>query len=199
LGALLFTLAQAFGGNLGLAIITLSLAVRIALLPFTVRLARRAQARRALSLALEPKIRELRTKHQTNPRRLNAEIRKLYRRYGYSPIDGKTFWGGLAQFPIVAGLYSAIGRGLGEGGRFLWIANLARPDAILALLTGALTYLAAILSPDLPQQSRFLVLLIPTLLTIYFAWNLASGIALYWVTSASVGVLQVALVRRNSP
>lgn len=198
LGALLLMLAQSFGGNLGLAIMTLSFVARVALLPLTMRLARRAQARQVILLALEPKIRELRLKYQSDPQRFHAELLKLYRRHGYSPMDSGGFLGGLAQLPIVVGLYSAISRGLGEAGGFLWISNLARPDPILTLLIGALTYLVSIISPDLPQQSRILVSLIPALATVYFVWNLASGIGLYWVTSAAVGVLQVALVRRNS-
>lgn len=44
-------------------------------------------------------------------------------------------------------------------------------------------YLAAILSPGMPQQLRFVAALIPALLTAYVAWNLASGIGLFWTTS----------------
>lgn len=198
LGAILFALAQAYGGNLGLAIITLSLSVRLALLPFTLRLARRAQARQAMFVALQPEIRRLRARYDSNPPRLNAELHKLFRRHGYNPVDSGGLLGGVAQLPVGAGLYTAISRGLGEGGRFLWIQNLARPDAILALLTGVLTYLASILSPDVPQQARVVATLIPTLLTVYFVWNLASGVGLYWATSTAVGVLQSALVRRGS-
>lgn len=197
LGAILFALAQVYGGNLGLAIITLSFSVRIALLPFTLRLARRAQARQAMFVALQPEISRLRAKYSSNPQRLNAELHKLFRRHGYNPLDGRGLVGGLAQLPVGAGVYTAISRGLGDGGRFLWIQNLARPDAILALLTGALTCLASILSPDLPQQARLVATLIPALLTVWFVWNLASGVGLYWATSTTVGVLQAVLLRRS--
>lgn len=196
--AALFALAQAYGGSLGLAIITLSFAARLALLPFTLRLARRAQARQRKLLALQPKIRQLRAKYSSDPQRLNAELFRLFRRHGCSPLDSRSILGGLAQLPVGVGLYTAISRGLGEGGRFLWISNLARPDAILALLTGVLTYLASILSPDMPQQARAIATLIPALLAVYFVWNLASGVGLYWATSTAVGVLQSALALRNS-
>lgn len=198
LAAALFALAQAYGGNLGLAIITLSFAARIALLPFTLRLARRTQERQAKFLALQPEIRKLRARYGSDPQRLNAELLVLFRRHGYSPLDGRGLLGGLAQLPVGAGLYTAISHGLGEGGRFLWITNLARPDVILALLTGVLTYLASILSPDLPQQARIVATFVPALLTVYFVWNLASGVGLYWATSTAVGVLQSALMRRSS-
>ena len=193
----LFVLAQAYGGSLGLAIITLSLCVRLTLLPVTIRLARRAEARQAKLLALQPDVRKLTARYRSDPQRLNTELFKLYRRHGLSLLDLRSFLGNLVQLPFGAGLYTAISRGLGEGGRFLWIANLARPDALLALLTGALAYATSILIPGTSLQSRLMIMLVPALLTVYALWNLASGIGLYWATSTIAGALQFAFVRRN--
>ncbi len=198
LEAALFALAQAYGGGLGLAIITLSLSVRLSLLPVTLRLARHAQAQQAKLLELQPMIRRLRVKYQSDPQRLNTELLKLYRQHGYNPMDSRSLLGGLVQLPFGAGLYSAISRGLGEGGRFLWISNLARPDAMLALLIGALTYVTSVVVPGLPLHTRIVAMLIPALFTVYFAWNLASGVGLYWATSTAAGALQFALARRSS-
>ncbi len=186
--AALFALAQAYGG-LGPAIIMLSLSVHLALLPLTLRMARRAQEQKAKLLALEPTIRTLRAKYRSDRQRLKAELLKLYRQHGYSAMDMRNFMDVLIQLPIVAGLVTAIRRGLGAGGRF-WISNLVQPDAILALLIGVLTYLAAILGPGMPQQIRIVAALIPALLAAYVAWNLASGIGLYWATSTAVGMLE---------
>jgi len=195
--AALFSLAQTYG-SLGLAIIMLSFSVRLALLPLTLRMARRAQERQAKLLELGPMIHQLRAKYRADPQRLKAELITLYRQHDCSPIDGKGFLGSLIQLPIGAGLYMAIRRGLGSGGNFLWISNLARPDATLALLIGVLTYLVAVLSPSAPPQARIIVALLPALLTVYVAWNLASGVGLYWATSATVDLVQSALLRRHS-
>jgi len=54
------------------------------------------------------------------------------------------------------------------------------------------------LSPGASYQTRIVAALIPTLLTVYFAWNLASGVGLYWATSATVDMLQSAVLRRSS-
>ncbi len=198
LGAALFVLAQAYGGNLGLAIITLSLCVRLTLLPVTIRLARRAEARQAKLLELQPEIRRLTARYRSDPQWLNTELFKLYRRHQLSPLDLRSFLGNLVQLPFGAGLYTAISRGLGEGGRFLWIANLARPDTILALLIGALTYITSVFVPGLPLHSRLMTMLVPALLTVLLAWTLASGVGLYWATSTVTGALQFAVVRRSS-
>lgn len=194
--AALFALSQAYGG-LGPAIIMLSLSARLVLLPLTVRMARREHERQAALRALEPMIRTLKTQYRFDPRRLRAELLGLYRRHGYNPMDVRSFSDLLIQLPIVVGLYSAIKRGLSSGGRYLWISNLAQPDTLLALLIGVLTYLAFILSPGMPQQIRFVAALIPALLTVYVAWNLASGLGLSWVTFSTVGMLQTVLLPRS--
>ena len=196
--AALFTLTQASGGSLGLAIIMLSFSVRLTLLPLTIRMARRAQERQARLLALEPMIRTLKATYRSDPQRLRAELIELYREHGCNPLDTWTIFGAFLQIPMVYGLYTAIKRGLGEGGRFLWIPNLARPDAILAMLFGGLTYLVSALNPGVPHEIRIVASLLPALVALWFAWNMASGVGLYWVTSSTVDVLQSALLRRSS-
>jgi YidC/Oxa1 family membrane protein insertase len=199
--AALVTLAQAYGGNLGLAIIALSLSVRLALLPLTLRMAQRAQGRQTKFLALQPLIHKLKTKYRSDPQRIRDELAKLYRQQGYSPVDTTALLGSLIQVPIGGALYTAIRRGLGAGGRFLWISNLAQPDALLAFLLGLLTYLVAIISPGASKQLRIVAALLPALFTIYFVYfilHLASGVALYWATSSTVDMLQSAVLRRSS-
>jgi YidC/Oxa1 family membrane protein insertase len=192
----LFALAHTCGG-LGPAIIMLSLSARLAFLPLTVRMARRAQERQAILHALDPMIRTLKKKYRSDPRRLRAELVALYRRYGYSPVDMKSLADSAIQLPVVVGLYTAIKRSLGAGGRFLWISNLAQPDALLAALIGVLTYVAVILSPGMPQQIRLVAALLPALLAMYFAWTLASGLGLYWASFAAVGILESRFLRRS--
>lgn len=195
--AALLGLSQACGG-LGPGIVMLSLLVRLSLLPLTVRIARRERERQAALRSLAPIIHKLEAKYHSDPRRLRAELLELYRRHGYNPMDVGSLLESLVQLPIVIGLYTAIKRGLAAGGRFLWISNLAQPDALLALMIGVLTYLASALHPGVPQQTRIFVALLPALLTVYLAWNVASGVGLYWATSTIVGVAESALVRRNS-
>src|SRR5207247_9312681 len=95
---------------------------------------------------------------------------------GAKPIDGVNYLGLIVQLLHGAGVYSAIRRGLGAGGRFFWIRNLAQPDAILAVATVVLTAAASLLGPHLPQQSRIAVAVFPALATLLFAWRLASGV-----------------------
>ena len=56
LAATLTYLVQLFGGSLGYAIVALSLGIRVALLPLTIPLARRALRNQAIARALQPEI-----------------------------------------------------------------------------------------------------------------------------------------------
>ncbi len=194
----LVTLSQAYGGNLGLAIITLSLVVRLALLPITLRSARRARERQARLKALEPEIEQLRRRYRSNPERLSQEMAKVYSRHGVRLSDRAGILGGLVQLPVFAGLYSAISHGIAAGGRFLWIGNLAQPDWVITIIIGVLTFAASAFNPDLPRNMRYLYTALPALLTVFLVWQFAAGLGLYWATSSSVSLLQTIMLRRRA-
>jgi YidC/Oxa1 family membrane protein insertase len=196
LAALLCTLAQAYGGNLGWAIITISVLVRLALLPITLRMARHAHAQQKILLKLKDEIAALKKKYRTKPEELARAMQELYRKHGIKPLDGNLL-GGALQFLVGAGLYSAIRRGACPGGSFFWIRNLAQPNALLVLLTAAITFVASALGPHLPEQSRILTSVIPALMTIFLAWRLSSAVVLYWAASAAMGGVQGVMVRRS--
>jgi YidC/Oxa1 family membrane protein insertase len=198
LSVVLSLLTTAYGGNLGFAIITLSLITRLALLPLTLRMARHAQAQQRILQTIKRDIGELKTKYRATPQKLGAELSQLYQKHGVKPVDGVNSLGLIIQLVLGAGVYSAIRRGLGAGGRFLWIRNLALPNAALAVATAVLTAAASWLGPHIPQQSRVAVAVLPALLTLVFAWRLASGVVLYWAASTAVSGLQGVLLNRKA-
>ena len=197
LGFSLSTLANLYGGNLGLAIITLSIALRLALLPLALRMARHARAQQKLLYEIRFDIDKVKKKYKSSPQELGTALSRLYKEHGVKPVDGGNLAGMAVQILLGAGVYSAIQRGLGAGGRYLWIRNLALPNLPLAVATGAMTFLAALLAPHLPQQSRSAATVLPALVTMVFAWRLAAGVALYWAASTTVSGLQGFLLSRD--
>src|SRR5207253_55766 len=155
LAVVLSMLTTAYSGNLGFAIITLSLITRLALLPLTLRMARHAQAQQRILQTIKREIDELKAKYKSSPQKLGTELSKLYQKHGVKPIDGVNSLGLIVQLLLGAGVYSAIRRGLGAGGRFFWIRNLAQPDAILAVATGVLTGAASLLGHDTCLSKSF--------------------------------------------
>jgi len=192
----LLSLTASAGGSLGLGIFLLSLGTRLALLPLTLRLAERARARQRAMEALRPELEALRA--STAPESLPAVQLALYRQRGLGGVDAPALLGGLVQAPLGAGLYSAVRGALGSGKPFLWIADLARPDAWLALGVVGLGMLGAALYPQAPQAGRLAQLLLPGLITAAVLWHLSSGLALSWAASSAVGVVQAGLLRRRA-
>jgi YidC/Oxa1 family membrane protein insertase len=194
---LLSSLSVAFGGNMGLAIATASFAFRIALLPFTLRLAYRSAATQAALKRLEPQLSRIRKMYKDDPQRIWKETSKLHKQHGIKLIDGRSFLGLLIQAPLFVGLFSAVRRGLTHANRFLWIKDLNKPDGLLALLCASLIGLSAAVAPSTTEQHKAAMAILPTLLTLIFLWRIASGVGIYTFASSLVGLAQAFMVRRH--
>jgi YidC/Oxa1 family membrane protein insertase len=114
------------------------------------------------------------------------------------PADGRSLLGTVAQLPVFLGLFAAIRRGLGSGGGFLWIRNIALPDLPLAVLCGGLTALSTALAPQLPASQRALTAFLPAVLTLFVLSRLAAGLSIYAAAQGLVGLGQTLLVRRRA-
>lgn len=193
----LFILAHLYGGNVSLAIITLSLLVRLALLPLTLRLVRRSRQQQLRLKEIQAELDRFKKLYRNNPEKLSQKTMELYKKHDVRLMDGAGFMGNLLQLPIFAGLFSAIKQGVGSGGRFLWIVDISQPNILLALLITTLTIISSALSPNLQQQGRNLSLLLPGILTLFFLWRLSAGLGLYWAASSLVGILQAIMLRRK--
>src|SRR5215471_6858047 len=95
--ALLMGLSQIYGGNIGLAIITVSVLTRLALLPLTLRMARHALAQQRIIHSLSDEIKKLRKSHKSDPQKLATSLSELYRRNGVKPLNGTNLAGGAVQ------------------------------------------------------------------------------------------------------
>jgi YidC/Oxa1 family membrane protein insertase len=196
--ATLVCVSTALGGSMGLAIAVVSLVTRVLLLPLTLRLAYRALEVQAAVKRIEPQLARVREKYKTDQRRMLEETARLYQANGIKLVDGGSLVGAAVQAPIFFGLFSAIQRGLAAGGRFLWIKDLALPDAPLAWCCALVTGLSVALGPTLPAAQRMPAILIPALLTLFFLSRLAAGLSLYTLASSLVGLVQAVLVRRRA-
>jgi len=193
----LFILAQVYGGNMSLAIITLSLIVRFALMPLTLRIARRNQQKQVRLKAIQPELERLKARYKNNPEKLAQKTMVLYKKHDIQLLDGMGFLGGLLQLPIFAGLFSAIKQGVGSAGRFLWIADISQPNILLACIVAGLTFVSSALAPSSQEQGRMIFMVLPALLTLFFAWRLSAGLGLYWAVSSLVGMAQSVILRRK--
>jgi YidC/Oxa1 family membrane protein insertase len=197
IGGWLVQMASWLDGSYGLAVIVMALAVRLILLPLTLRAAEQGWLRQRKLEALKPQIESLRRRHARDPSTQAAALQALYREHGLTAGLGSGLLTTLVQAPLGMGIYAAIRRGAAGAGSFLWIPRLVRPDLGLALLVAALSLAAATLNPVLPEQARLAMQWLPALLAFLMVWHLAAGLGLYWLGSSSATVLQALLLRRR--
>ncbi len=89
-------------GNLGFAIIILTIVFRVVLLPLGIKQIKSMQAMQAL----QPKIKEIQKKYKGNKQKVQEQTMKLYQEYGVNPLGGCLPL--LLQFPILIAMYSVI-------------------------------------------------------------------------------------------
>ena len=196
-----------FTHNYGVAIILLTVITKVIFFPLTLKSMRSMKAMQAL----QPKINELRSKHKSDPQRIQRETMELYREHRVNPLGGCLPM--VVQIPVFYALYVALsvavemqnapfvcfGRLFGMD---LWICDLAAQDPtyVLPILMGVSMFVQQKMTPTMgdPRQAK-LMLLMPVVFTFMFL-NLPSGLVLYWTLS---NVFQIAqqlyLERGGSP
>ena len=200
LRATIFSTAHLFGGSLGGGIFLVSAGVRLALLPLTLRLARRGREQQARIATLRPQIEALQRRYANDTRRIMAETRALYQQHGIRLMDPSSVIGFAIQMPILGGLLAAVRKGLGAKVRFLWIPDLARPDGALLLGVTALSAWMASSTPPAPGQTTTptAVVVIAVSLTLVFLWSASSALAVSMGASSLVSLLQNWLLARDA-
>lgn len=209
----LIALCTMLGGSFGLAIIVLTVVVRVALFPLTVR---QTQSTKAMQ-TLQPKIQELQKKYGKNQQKLQQEMMKLYKEAGINPLG--CLWPMLIQLPIWIALYqsimqalaatpenllslsqhlyswAAVGQAVPLHEQFLWL-KLSRPDPnlILAVLVGGTMWVQQKMVTPPPtdpkqQQMTSMTTTMMPLMFGFFTLSFPSGLALYWVVSNVIGIV----------
>src|SRR5205814_1076261 len=94
-------------GGYGVAIILLTLAMRVLLLPLAVKQIRSMQA----MTAIQPKVKQIQQKYKgqrstESRQKMNEEMMALYKQYGVNPLSGCLPL--LAQFPVLIALYGVL-------------------------------------------------------------------------------------------
>jgi|SRR5690349_10172017 len=199
LRAAIFAAAHVCGGSLGAGIFLVSAGARLALLPLTLRLARRAREQQARLDKLQPEMEDLQRRYANDPGRLMRETRALHAKHGISLLTPSGLVGMAIQLPVLGGHFAAVRTGLGARIRFLWVGDLARPDGALLLVATALTAWSMSTAPSTPGQTtnQTPVLVIAMIATAAFLWTASSAVALSAGAGSLVSVLQNWLLSRD--
>lgn len=184
--------------NWGVSIILVSLMIYLCLYPLTMK----SMLSMRKMQSLQPKIAELREKHEKNPQKLNQDIMKLYAENKVNPMGGCLPI--LLQMPVFICLYQMIWRSvLFKGAGFLWIKDLSQPDRLIILsksfpiIGNEINVLPLVIlvlmfiqqkmtaknmnvtDPNQLAQQKMMTFMMPAILFLVF-YRIASGLSLYF-------------------
>lgn len=190
-------------GSYAAAIIVLTLIIKSGLWPIQNKATNEMRKMSALS----PKMTELKEKYKDDPQKMNEETMKLYREYGVNPFSGCIPM--LIQIPIFFGFYSMLGTAIElRNSSFFWIHDLSQPDTVGHILGFPINLLPIIMSftmvwqmvitPKSGDAAQQRILYFMPVIFLAFAYNYASGLALYWTTQNIFSIVQLYLTR-NKP
>lgn len=181
------------GVGLGLAIVLATLLLRSVILPISWSMAYRGGVRQKKMNRLQPELQALKDQYARQPDVYMKRMQALYARHGLSSVDRKSLLGSLLQMPVLLGMLQTL-RKVGDGVSFLWVRNLLKPDLALALIAGLTTALMIAANPDLPEQMRIIMILVPSIIALVLALKVGSALSIYWVTSNCFSAIQTVAV-----
>lgn len=196
-----------FVPNYGLAIIVLTILVRLATWPIMVKQMKSAERMRELM----PRIKELQEKYKDDRQKQSEETFKLYRETGVNPLGGCLPM--LLQLPVFIGLFYALQSSidLRQAPFFLWINDLSAPATlftlpgvdfpvrILPILMGISMYVQQKMMPQAgmdPAQAKMMLIMMPGMMLV-ISYTFPSGLVLYWMISNVLGIGHQLYVRRK--
>ncbi len=175
-------------GNWGVAIVLLTLCVRLMVLPFNIYSYKSMKAMQAI----QPKIKELRERLKDDQQKQQQEMMALMRENKVNPIGGCLPV--VFQFPIFIALYQVLGNSieLYQAPFGLWIPDLSLKDPfyILPVLMGVTMFVQQKITPNTMDPAQAKVLMFMPLIFTFFMISLPSGLTLYMLIGAAFSVLQ---------
>jgi len=205
----LLSFLDSFTGNYGVAIILLTLGIKILFIPLTQRSFRSMREMQKL----QPQMAKIRERFKDDSEQMNKEIMELYRRHKVNPLGGCLPM--VLQIPVFIGLYQALQNSveLRHAPFMLWINDLSAPDRlgsiqlpfvqhpgvpVLTLLMGGSMFVQQWMTPSAgdPSQQKAMMFM-PLMFTFMFV-NFPSGLALYWLVNNLLTIAQQYYMNRTA-
>ncbi len=202
------------GNDIGVAIIILTVLIKLVLYPFSIK---SLKSQKTLQ-DLQPKIDAIKAQYKDQKDKLGAEMMALYKREKVSPFSSCLPL--LIQFPFLIAVYQVFRTGLSNGSLDLlypFISNpgeinaiafgfldLSKPQVVLAVLAGLAQYIQAKMliskKPEVKSlgskdesmmtiMNKQMTFLMP-IMTVIIGVSLPGGLVLYWFVVTLLTVLQ---------
>lgn len=220
--ALVFLVGALPGESVGLAVITLTIAVKLILFP----LAHKSTTTQARMRAIEPHIKKIKEKHKNDQQAQARATLDLYKEHGVNPFSGCFLM--LLQLPVIFALYFVFFDGMKFNQDILYGfislpdhmnmiflgTDLAAKSIPFALLAAVTQYFQIKLSMPIPPKvvegdkpsfqeefSRNMAVQMKyvfPVLVFFIAYTISSAVALYWVVSNLFSIVHEMYVRQKT-
>ena len=184
--AFLLTTTDKYVGNFGISIIIVTILIKIALLPLTLKQDKSMKEMKKL----QPKIEKIKAKYANDKQMLNIKTMELYREHKVNPMGGCLPI--LIQLPILFALFGVLRNGIiPQDSSFLWLKLSDKdPYYILPVLNGAVSFFQQKLmgTSDNPQMKNMMFIF--PIMMIMISYKMPSGLQVYWLTSSILAVVQ---------
>jgi YidC/Oxa1 family membrane protein insertase len=177
-----------FVGNWGIAIILLTIALKLVFFPLSAASYRSMAKMRVVG----PKLQKLKEQYGEDRAQLNRAMMELYKTEKINPLGGCLPI--LVQIPVFIALYWVL---LGsvemrQAPFYGWIHDLSRPDPwfILPILMAVSMYIQTRLNPEPPDPIQAKVMkIMPIAFSVFFFFSPA-GLVLYWLVNNILSIAQ---------
>ena len=224
---LVFFIDTVPGGDVGIAIVCITILVKLILLPLSVSAARTQKVMREI----EPQLKDIREKHKNNREELAKATMDVYKEAGLRPFSSIFLL--FLQIPIIFALYWSVYRGGGvplpdinaallysfvavpEGVNMLFLGfiDIAAKSLPLAALAGITQFIHARLSIPKPEPRKanepdslkndfarnmsLQMRYVMPIVIFFVAYTISASIALYFTVSNLMAIAQEFVVRRH--
>ena len=190
----------------GWTIVLITVIIKVLFWPLTAASTRSMKRMQVLA----PEMKALKEKYKDDMQKFTQKQWELYRKHKVSPMSGCLPMA--IQMPVFIGFFTMIRSAIElRGARFLWIADLSKPDTLfmipgtnfpfnlLPLLMGGSMLWQSHLTPPSPgmDPAQAKIMRYMPLMFLVFLYNYSSGLALYWTVNNVLTVVQTKLTKMN--
>jgi YidC/Oxa1 family membrane protein insertase len=204
--------------DLGIAIILVTLVIRLILYPFF----HTGAKQQMLMQRIQPHVKKIQEEHKGDREKQAAALMALYKEHGVNPFSSIILL--VIQLPILLALYRIILYELAGGvalaglypfvpapqtinAMFLGVINLLKPNIWLVLIAAAAQFIQARLAiwknptvnatPSTAEKMARQMAYVAPIITIVIFYSLPAAVGLYWIVSSVFSVIQQLVVNRH--
>lgn len=186
------------GHDFGIAIIALTLIIKLILYPVSLK----ASKSQKVLQDMQPKVKEIQEKYKNDKEKIAMATMELYKTQKINPFSGLFL--AFVQLPILIALYQVFRQGINPDSHlnpmFFGLINLSKANLVFAIIAGVLQfYQTKMLSTsqknvkdknDMAQAMQTQMLYVFPIITVLILMGLPSALGLYWIVSSIFSIVQ---------